>query len=321
MAATLRPHAQSPPRRREQIAWLLVVIQACVIFLFASPASFCDDDGRGGAADRRRLAAGKEEAAATPGMNGRSDAYYERQRLGGAAKAAALSPSMFETSLHVSPDSSLHDKKASPSFEPPEVVDAADARFARRIWRSRGAPSVHPDLQSGSCWCSADDWCACTPALAVDLVLRSGDAHIWVVRRADTGLLALMGGFTEVGETSEETVHRELREEMGFRLDAPPALFGVYNDPRRDARRHTTSVVYVADIPATATPKAGDDATQVIRLPVADIDKHEYFVDHKTILHDYVAMLKSKKRDEDTPQELETSDSHSTPFKRSVCPM
>lgn len=293
MATTLHSNVLSSPRKREKIAWLLVLIQSCVIFLFISPSSVCDDDGRGGA-DRRRLDAGRKGAVGSPGMNKRSNEYYERKRRGAGAKEAA--------------------------YEPPEVHDATDAHFVSRIWRSNGSPSINSDLKSGTCWCSADDWCMCTPSLAIDLILRSGDEHIWVVRRSDTGLLALMGGFTEVGETSEESVHRELLEEMGLRLDAAPVLFGVYNDPRRDARRHTTSVVYIASVPATVTPKAGDDATHVVRLPVADINKHDYFADHKTILHDYLAIVEKKKYDQGTPQELDTNENDSE-LKRSVCPM
>ena len=82
----------------------------------------------------------------------------------------------------------------------------------------------------------------CTPSLAIDLVILSGTDHVWLVRRKDTNQLATMGGFVMVGETVEQAVIRELREETGIDLSSgrkPPMLFGVYSDPRRDNRRHT----------------------------------------------------------------------------------
>ena len=159
----------------------------------------------------------------------------------------------------------------------------------------------------------------CTPSLAVDVILRSGNDHIWCVKRQDTGLLALMGGFTEVGETSEESVHRELKEEMGITLKREPKLFGVYNDPLRDARRHTTSVVYIADVPGGAEPRAGDDATSVIRLPLAQVENSEFFIDHKTIIRDYMAMVEIAKGGEERTLPAEPRTGDAEPFKRSVC--
>ncbi len=51
----------------------------------------------------------------------------------------------------------------------------------------------------GSCWCGGDEYCMCTPSLAVDIVLysrtESKDGYsVWVVRRRDTGQLATIGG-------------------------------------------------------------------------------------------------------------------------------
>jgi 8-oxo-dGTP diphosphatase len=145
------------------------------------------------------------------------------------------------------------------------------------------------------------------------------------VRRQDTGILALMGGFTEVGETSLETVSRELMEEMNISTasTSSPTLFGVYNDPKRDARRHTTSVVFIIDVPDNIVPKAGDDATNVLRIPLADVYKHEFFVDHKTIIRDFIRM---KQREQgiasgitDVPPMPNNEDGE--PFKRAICPM
>jgi len=272
--------------KRELFAWILVALQ--VFYMSTNNASQSDTIAMVDHPDYK-----SDEFNRMLTVNQRPNEYYEHRRI------------------NAEPTMSF--------YEAPEYHPSNDAALVSRVWRSNGSPAVNSDLKSGSCWCSADEWCMCTPSLAIDVILRSGGQHIWCVRREDTGLLALMGGFTEVGETSEESVHRELMEEMGIKLVSDPILFGVYNDPRRDTRRHTTSVVYIADVAHDVVPKAGDDATNVIRLPISEIDEYEFFVDHKTIIHDYVTMIKRKFAGaEEKPPEPKSGDGE--PFKRSVCP-
>jgi 8-oxo-dGTP diphosphatase len=152
----------------------------------------------------------------------------------------------------------------------------------------------HPaDTQSGTCICSGfDHYCMCTPSLAIDLVIASGTDYVWLVRRKDTNQLATMGGFVNVGETVEQAVKRELQEEMGIDLIKPPQLLGIYSDPRRDNRRHTVSSVFAVHLDGEEKPIAADDVKEVKRIPLVDIEKYEYFADHKTILLDYRQSLR-----------------------------
>lgn len=149
----------------------------------------------------------------------------------------------------------------------------------------------HPEeARAGSCWCgAADRYCMCTPNIAIDLIIVSGKnkEYLWLVRRSDTNQLAIMGGFVDVDETVEHAVKRELKEEMGVDLFRPPTLFGVYSDPRRDNRRRTASAVFAVPLDDDAHPRAGDDAKEVKRIPMDDIEKYSYFADHLTILLDY----------------------------------
>ncbi len=86
----------------------------------------------------------------------------------------------------------------------------------------------------------------------------------------------------------ESAVRRELFEEMKIELTVSPKLFGVYSDPRRDNRRSTASVVYSVELSEDVAPRAaGDDAKDVQRIALFDLDKHSFFADHKTILMDY----------------------------------
>jgi 8-oxo-dGTP diphosphatase len=149
----------------------------------------------------------------------------------------------------------------------------------------------HPTAeQTGSCLCGdIDGYCMCTPSLAIDLVIHTAGDYVWLVRRKDTSQLATMGGFVNVGETAESAVARELREEMGIVVLSKSRirLLGLYSDPRRDNRRHTASAVFSVRLDGNERPKAADDVKQVQRIPLAEIEVHEYFADHKTILVDY----------------------------------
>lgn len=156
----------------------------------------------------------------------------------------------------------------------------------------------HPaEDKFGSCWCSEDKYCMCTPNLAIDLIITSGGKNsegsatvdsIWLVRRKDTNQLATMGGFVEVHETVEDAVTRELKEEMDLTFRETPKLVGIYSDPRRDNRRRTASVVYAVHLPGEISPRAGDDAKEVVKIPIHEVQNHSYFSDHKTILLDYL---------------------------------
>ena len=72
-------------------------------------------------------------------------------------------------------------------------------------------------------------------------------------------------------------------------------LFGVYSDPKRDARRHTLSIVYVLDIPEETIAQAGDDAAKVVKVNAEDIPNLDFFSDHKTILSDFIAHRRGEK--------------------------
>ncbi|KAL7538236.1 hypothetical protein ACHAXR_008384 [Thalassiosira sp. AJA248-18] len=169
----------------------------------------------------------------------------------------------------------------------------------------------HPaEDRPGSCWCGGDGYCMCTPSVAIDIVLYSkaesgSDSYsVWVVRRQDTGQLATIGGFVNVGEATESAVLREAEEETGIIIPPEQAksamkLIGVYSDPRRDNRRAIVSVAYALEfIPSAMTtkdgtniPKAGDDAKEVISVPLDEIGVKykgkDWYADHLTILLDF----------------------------------
>lgn len=172
----------------------------------------------------------------------------------------------------------------------------------------------HPEHgMKGSCVCQSD-YCMCNPALAIDLVILTSDGgHILLVRRKDTDQLATMGGFVKVGESVEEAIHRELEEEMSLTLTTKPTLLGIYSDPRRDNRRHTTSAAFSVKLDIEKPQAiAADDAKEIVLLPISAISSTSFFSDHKTIINDYLNSINHETRGQAINDNFEN-------VKRSIC--
>ena len=89
-----------------------------------------------------------------------------------------------------------------------------DGGLVSRVRHANSHPSTNKDLTKGSCWSIADEWCMCTPSLAIDTILTSGDTYFWLVKLKDVGKYATKGGLVDMGKPTEEAVVRELKEEM-----------------------------------------------------------------------------------------------------------
>src|SRR3990172_8874271 len=123
-----------------------------------------------------------------------------------------------------------------------------------------------------------------SPVPTVDAIIELAGGRVVLVRRKYAPLgWALPGGFVEVGETLEEAVARESLEETGLHIQLVEQLF-TYSDPRRDARRHTLSTVFLAR--AEGEPLGGDDAAEARAFELGSLPSPIVF-DHPTILADY----------------------------------
>jgi len=126
------------------------------------------------------------------------------------------------------------------------------------------------------------------PSPTVDVViLLPGDRVVLVERGHPPPGWALPGGFVEVGETLEAAAVREAREETGLEVDLVD-LVGVYSDPRRDPRSHTTSTVYLGR--ADGDPRGGDDAADARAFRWDELPAPVAF-DHAEILRDARRLL------------------------------
>jgi 8-oxo-dGTP diphosphatase len=131
------------------------------------------------------------------------------------------------------------------------------------------------------------------PAPTVDAIIELPDARIVLVRRKyPPPGWALPGGFVESGETLEEAAVREAREETGLDITLVEQFF-TYSDPRRDARRHTVSTVYIAR--AEGEPYGADDAAEARPFAVDALPQPLAF-DHGEILADYLRYKRTRER-------------------------
>jgi 8-oxo-dGTP diphosphatase len=124
------------------------------------------------------------------------------------------------------------------------------------------------------------------PWLTVDAVVER-DGKVLLVRRRNPpfeAMYALPGGFVEAGETVEQAVVREVREETGLQTSISRIL-GVYSDPARDPRGHTVSVIFEIGSKMGA-PKGGDDATEAGFFPLDRLPPLAF--DHDRVVADYI---------------------------------
>jgi 8-oxo-dGTP diphosphatase len=125
---------------------------------------------------------------------------------------------------------------------------------------------------------------------AIDGILWKNNKVILIKRAGKTfhSYWALPGGILEEGELVEETLTREMREEVNVDVK-PIGILGVYSHPKRDPREHTISVVFICNY--EGNPSAGDDAADWQEFLLDDITDMDIAFDHKKILSDFKKWL------------------------------
>ncbi|HIC09489.1 MAG TPA: NUDIX hydrolase [Aquificales bacterium] len=137
-------------------------------------------------------------------------------------------------------------------------------------------------------------WQPKTPFLAVDGIVKLFDEKgnfkgIVLIERKNPPIgLALPGGFVEVGETVEEAVVREIKEEVNLDFNIEKIL-GIFSKPDRDPRFHVVSVVFVGH--AVGEPRASSDAKEAKVYRLEDIPWDKLVFDHGEILKRFLFSL------------------------------
>mgnify|MGYP001179693262 FL=1 len=133
-----------------------------------------------------------------------------------------------------------------------------------------------------------------TPHLSVDGIIKLYDNEenfrgIILIERLNKPFgLAIPGGFVDIGESVENALVREMKEETSLDVKIQ-SLQNVYSNPNRDPRFHTASVVYVCK--AYGEPKACDDAKEIFIYDLESLPLDKLVFDHKDIIEDFLKDL------------------------------
>jgi len=124
-------------------------------------------------------------------------------------------------------------------------------------------------------------------AVTVDAVIIEGNKVLLIKRGVEPfkGYWALPGGHTDWDETVEDSVKREVKEEIGVEV-ASLKQIGLYSDPKRHPKQ-SINISYEVEI--KGEPKAGDDAKECTWFELNDLP--ELAFDHKKIIEDYLKMI------------------------------
>jgi len=128
------------------------------------------------------------------------------------------------------------------------------------------------------------------PKLTVDNVIINDSKILLVKRKNDPfkGKWSLPGGFVEYGETVENAVIRETKEETNLSVKVKE-LLGVYSSPNRDPRGHTITIAFISGI-VSGEAKGGDDADDAKFFELKKLPELSF--DHNEIIEDAIRRLK-----------------------------
>ncbi|NQT28387.1 MAG: macro domain-containing protein [Candidatus Omnitrophica bacterium] len=122
------------------------------------------------------------------------------------------------------------------------------------------------------------------PFLTVDGIIEYGQGIVMIERSNPPLGWALPGGFVDYGESVEEAVAREIKEETSLDF-LNFKQFKVYSRPDRDPRFHTASVVFIGE--GKGSLKADSDAKGVGVFKLDSLPEKIAF-DHRKVIEDYI---------------------------------
>jgi ADP-ribose pyrophosphatase YjhB (NUDIX family) len=129
------------------------------------------------------------------------------------------------------------------------------------------------------------------PFTTVDAIIEIDGGIVIIERKNPPFGYALPGGFVDYGESLEQAVRREAKEETALDI-TDLKQFHTYSQPDRDPRFHTIGTVFIAK--AKGVPRAGDDAAGLRIVSLKEAEKLNFAFDHKRIILDYINYKQGK---------------------------
>lgn len=115
------------------------------------------------------------------------------------------------------------------------------------------------------------------PDSSVNIFFLTDDDHVMMSIRGIEpfkGTLDTFGGFIDMGETAEQALVREIREETGLdenQYSSPTFLStGLFDYPFEGEPRETLSLFYWSRLAPGAVLTAADDVAEVTKVPLFD---------------------------------------------------
>jgi 8-oxo-dGTP diphosphatase len=118
------------------------------------------------------------------------------------------------------------------------------------------------------------------PVVGVGVVIVQPEKILLVKRRnePEIGKWTIPGGVVEIGESTEQAVIRETKEETGLNV-SNPTLFDVVNiieyDTQSKVMYQFVIIDYLVTVDARLVPVAGSDVTELRWVPITEVENYD----------------------------------------------